>query len=86
METKTSSHIVPSAGPPIRRDLTLAYRVSLIVAALTAFVSTAGLLWGSEGLYGAEWPSVLVSQGGDVANLILIPSGPTFVRSQAPRA
>jgi len=58
---------------PITRDLTLAYRVSLAVAVLMAFVSVAGLVWGSDGLYRVETPSVLVSQGGDAANLILVP-------------
>lgn len=40
---------------------------------LIAFVSGAGLVWGVDGLYQAEAPFVLVSQGGDAANLILVP-------------
>jgi hypothetical protein len=37
---------------PAKRDLTLSYRTSLIVAALMAFASAGGLLLGSGGLYG----------------------------------
>jgi hypothetical protein len=37
---------------PAKRDLTLSYRTSLIVAALMAFASGGGLLLGSGGLYG----------------------------------
>jgi hypothetical protein len=37
---------------PVKRDLTLSYRTSLIVAALMAFASAGGLLLGSGGLYG----------------------------------
>src|SRR5512133_3978139 len=73
METKPSSDIVPHTGLPLGRDPTLAYRVSLIAATLIAFVSIAGFLWGHEGLYGDEYPSVLVARGGDVANLVLVP-------------
>jgi hypothetical protein len=73
MQTKNLSRIIPSASLPIERDLTLAYRLSLVVAALMALVSVAGLIWGSEGLYGVGSPSVLVSRGGDAANLILVP-------------
>jgi len=39
---------------PIKRDLTFAYRGSLIVAVLMAVVSAAGLMFGSAGLYGAD--------------------------------
>jgi hypothetical protein len=39
---------------PIKRDLTLAYALSLIVAALMAVVSISGLVLGSAGLYGAD--------------------------------
>jgi hypothetical protein len=39
---------------PITRDLTFAYRGSLIVAILMAVVSAAGLMFGSAGLYGAD--------------------------------
>jgi hypothetical protein len=60
-------------GLPLKRDLTLAYRVSLVVATLMAVVSVAGFAWGSGGLYRVGSPSVLVSQGGDAANLILVP-------------
>jgi hypothetical protein len=73
METKYPSRILPSASLPIERDLTLAYRLSLVVAALMALVSVAGHVWGSEGLYRVGSPSVLVSQGGDAANLVLVP-------------
>jgi len=39
---------------PIKRDLTFAYRSSLIVAVLIAVVSASGLLFGSAGLYGPD--------------------------------
>jgi len=39
---------------PIKRDLTFAYRGSLIVAILMAVVSAAGLVFGSTGLYGPD--------------------------------
>jgi hypothetical protein len=48
METKYPSRILPSASLPIERDLTLAYRLSLVVAALMALVSVAGHVWGSD--------------------------------------
>ena len=62
-----------SRGSPDYMNLTLAYRLSLVVAALIVFVSVAGLAWGSEGLYRVGSPTVLVSQGGDAANLVLVP-------------
>ena len=39
---------------PITRDLTLMYLFSILVAALMAVVSVAGLLFGSAGLYGID--------------------------------
>jgi hypothetical protein len=45
--------------------------LSAVVAAVFAVASVAGLLWG-EGLYGPEAPSVLVSPGGDAANLVVV--------------
>lgn len=39
---------------PITRDLTLAYAFSLVVAALIAVVSAAGLVFGPAGLYGVD--------------------------------
>ena len=39
---------------PIKRDLTLAYRLSLAVAVLMAGASAAGIVLGSAGLYGAD--------------------------------
>lgn len=58
---------------PIKRDLTLARWISLAVAVLTTLVSVAGLVWGFGGLYRAASASVLVSRGGDAANLVLVP-------------
>jgi hypothetical protein len=43
-----------SATLPIKRDLTLAYTLSLLVAGLMAGVSAAGLTLGFAGLYGAD--------------------------------
>lgn len=55
MQTKSPSYIYSSAGLPIERDLTLAYRLSLAVAALMVVASVAGLVLGSTGgLYGAD--------------------------------
>ncbi|QIN84713.1 hypothetical protein GBA63_20210 [Rubrobacter tropicus] len=39
---------------PVERDLTLAYRLSLAVAALMAVASPAGVVMGIAGLYGAD--------------------------------
>jgi hypothetical protein len=39
---------------PLKRDLTLAYRTSLLIALLMVVVSAAGLAWGSTGLYGVD--------------------------------
>ena len=58
---------------PLKRAPKLAYRLSLVVATLITFVSVTGLVRSSEGLYQAGWQSVLVSEGGDAANLILVP-------------
>ena len=46
--------VAPSAGLPVERDLTLAYRLSLAIAVLMAVASTAGLVLGPAGLYGAQ--------------------------------
>jgi hypothetical protein len=43
-----------SGSLPLKRDLTLAYALSLVVALLLAVVSTAGLMLGSAGLYGTD--------------------------------
>lgn len=53
MQMKNPSHVSPSASLPVRRDLTLAYVLSL-VAALMIAASVAGLVLGSAGLYGAD--------------------------------
>ena len=42
----------PSVDLPIRQDSTLAYRLSLAVAALMAVASVAGITLGLAGLYG----------------------------------
>src|SRR5487761_2036066 len=39
---------------PLKRDLRLAYRTSLLVALLIVVVSAGGLAWGSTGLYGVD--------------------------------
>lgn len=44
----------PSTSLPIKRDLTLAYRLSLAVAALMAVASAAGIVLGLGGLYGPD--------------------------------
>ncbi len=59
-------------GLPVKRDLTLAYASSLVVSLGIAVASVAGLVGGSDGLYEVESPLVLVSQGGDAANLIVV--------------
>jgi hypothetical protein len=56
---------------PLRRDLTVAYASSLMVALALAAASIAGLVMGSHGLYDADSPLVQVSRGGDAANLVL---------------
>ena len=43
-----------SASVPVKRDFTLSYALSLVVAILMAVVSAAGLMRGSAGLYGAD--------------------------------
>jgi hypothetical protein len=55
---------------PIKRGIGLAHVSSLVVSLAIAVVSVEGLLWGSDGRYGGS-PLVQVSQGGDVANLML---------------
>lgn len=44
----------PSTHPPTIQDFTLAYRLSLAVAALMAAASAAGIVLGLAGLYGAD--------------------------------
>ena len=39
---------------PLKRDLTLAYRTSLLIALLMVVVSVGGLTWGSTSLYGVD--------------------------------
>jgi hypothetical protein len=39
---------------PLKRDLTLAYRTTLLIALLMVVVSAAGLAWGSASLYGVD--------------------------------
>ena len=39
---------------PLKRDLTLAYRMSLFIALLIVVVSVGGLAWGSTSLYGVD--------------------------------
>lgn len=44
----------PSTNLPVKRNLALAYTLSLIVAALIAGVSAAGIVLGSSGLYATD--------------------------------
>jgi hypothetical protein len=39
---------------PLKRDLTLAYRASLLIALLIVVMSVGGLAWGSTSLYGVD--------------------------------
>ena len=39
---------------PLKRDLTLAFRTSLLIALLMVVVSVGGLTWGSTSLYGVD--------------------------------
>jgi len=39
---------------PLKRDLTVAYRISLLIALLMVVVSVGGLAWGSTSLYGVD--------------------------------
>jgi hypothetical protein len=56
---------------PIRRDLTLAYAGSLLVAVGIGIASVAGLVSRADDHYG-ETSLVLVSPGADAANLVLV--------------
>ena len=56
---------------PVNRELALAYVSSLVVALGIALVSAVGLVWGSDGRYAGS-RSVLVSQGGDAVNLVIV--------------
>jgi hypothetical protein len=58
-------------GPPVARDLTLAYLASLLVAALMAVASAAGILLAPAGLYGRDPALVAVFAGQDAANLLV---------------
>ena len=51
-----SDHKLPASaiGPPVKGDLTIAYRLSLAVAVLVGGVSVAGLASGPTGLYGSD--------------------------------
>jgi hypothetical protein len=60
-----------SAGPPLRRDLALAYGAALLLAALTALVSAAGLLLAPARLYGGDPSLEPVFRGQDAANLLV---------------
>ena len=60
------------AAPPTKHDLRLTFVSSLFVAFGIAVVSVVGLVWGSDGLYPAEAPSVLVSRAGDAASLVVV--------------
>lgn len=63
----------PALGrPAVTRSLTLAYGASLVLAALVALASVAGLTRSAGDLY-ADSASVLVSRGADAANLVLVP-------------
>jgi hypothetical protein len=55
---------------PAKRDLTLSYRTSLIIAALLAFASAGGLLLGSGGLYG-PYPTLSLGVTEAEAGLLL---------------
>lgn len=60
----------PSSSFPIKRGLTLAYRLSLAVAVLMAVVSAAGIMLGLGGLYGAD-PKLAVGVREAEAGLLL---------------
>jgi len=57
-------------GFPITRGIGIPFLASAAVAAGTAIVSAIGIVQGSE-LYGTDPPLILVSAGGDLANLII---------------
>ena len=56
---------------PITRSLGLPFLASIALAAGTAIVSVVGIVQGSE-LYPSDPPLILVSPGGDAANLIIV--------------
>jgi hypothetical protein len=60
-----------SDGLPVTRDITLAYLASLLVAALMAAASVAGILLAPTGLYGNDPARVAVFAGQDAANLVV---------------
>jgi hypothetical protein len=63
--------IVSASAHSVWEEHRWAASLTGVVAILLAGASTAGLAWG-QGLYGAEAPSVLVSAGGDLANLVVV--------------
>jgi hypothetical protein len=69
-----TNRIVRPSRPaaPTRHDLRPAFVSSLVVAFGVAVVSVVGLVWGPDGLYPAEAPSVLVSRAGDATSLIVV--------------
>lgn len=71
IEERLVAAVRATTAQPVRRSLWIAYLSSVLVALGIAVVSTAGILWGAQGRY-AESRSVLVSQGGDAANLIVV--------------
>lgn len=58
-------------GPPITRDLNLAYLASLVVAVLMTIVSIAGVLLTPGRLYGGDPALSSVFVGQDAANLVV---------------
>jgi hypothetical protein len=56
---------------PVKRDLRLAYLVSLVIAVLVAVASVAGLVFGSAEPYGIVPRLVQVSRGGDATNIVV---------------
>jgi len=55
---------------PVKRDLTVGYRASLVIALLTAVVSAAGLAGGSMGLYGVD-PNLALAVGASTAGVLV---------------
>jgi hypothetical protein len=70
---ETNRNVPPDRpAAPTKHDLRTTFVSSLAVAFGIAVVSVVGLVWGSDGLYPAEAPSVLVSRAGDAASLIVV--------------
>src|ERR1035437_10237293 len=55
---------------PLKGDLTLAYRRSLLIALLMVVVSAAGLAWGSASLYGVD-PNRALGVGASTAGVLV---------------